>query len=152
MPDLAWNPHLAICLDFTSKSYHLARDHLVNETIDHNAAECQLELLWTVNNDLERQEWDQQLEEQQAATEKEILAREEQEQLQQEQERECKLALQEDKKKYCHKHAPIPQDAMIPTEPIIIPVPIATHKLCKGDYCKLYFFTNKGLKDAELTP
>ncbi|KAI6151573.1 hypothetical protein BKA82DRAFT_3941905, partial [Pisolithus tinctorius] len=153
MPDLAQNPHLAIHPDFTSKSYCLARDCLVNKTIDHNTAACQLELLWTVNNDLERQEWDWQLlEEQQAAAEKERLAREEQEQLQQEQERECELALQEDKKKNCHKHTPLPQDTMIPTEPIIVPAPITTHKLCKGDYCKLYFFTNKGLKDAELTP
>ncbi|KAI6142013.1 hypothetical protein BKA82DRAFT_157591 [Pisolithus tinctorius] len=96
MPDLAQNPHLAIHPDFTSKSYCLARDCLVNKTIDHNTAACQLELLWT--------------------------------------------------------HTPLPQDTMIPTEPIIVPAPITTHKLCKGDYCKLYFFTNKGLKDAELTP
>ncbi|KAI6139956.1 hypothetical protein BKA82DRAFT_29946 [Pisolithus tinctorius] len=41
---------------------------------------------------------------------------------------------------------------MIPTEPIIVLAPITTCKLCKGDYCELYFFTNKGLKDVELTP
>ncbi|KAI6141386.1 hypothetical protein BKA82DRAFT_158761 [Pisolithus tinctorius] len=80
------------------------------------------------------------------------LAREEQEQLQQEQEREHELTLQEDKKKYHHKHVPILQDAIIPTEPIIVPAHITTCKLCKGDDCELYFFTNKGLKDAELTP
>ncbi|KAI6039374.1 hypothetical protein EDC04DRAFT_2542823, partial [Pisolithus marmoratus] len=60
-------------------------------------------------------------------------------------------ALQEEKKKYCHKHAPVPQDAVILMDPIIILSQVAICKLQKGDYIELYFFTNKGLREAELT-
>ncbi|KAI6018286.1 hypothetical protein EDC04DRAFT_2547544, partial [Pisolithus marmoratus] len=70
---------------------------------------------------------------------------------QQDKETEHEAAIQEEKKKYHHKHAPIPQDAVIPMDPIIIPSQVATHKLQKGDFIKLYYFMNKGLRDTELT-
>ncbi|KAI6100516.1 hypothetical protein F5141DRAFT_988078, partial [Pisolithus sp. B1] len=34
---------------------------------------------------------------------------------------------------------------------IIIPSPIVVHKLHKGDFVELYYFTNKGLRNAELS-
>jgi hypothetical protein len=37
----------------------------------------------------------------------------------------------------------------ISTKIIRLPLPIATHKLKKGDYVELYYFTNKGLAEAE---
>ncbi|KAI6046815.1 hypothetical protein EDC04DRAFT_2557679, partial [Pisolithus marmoratus] len=58
---------------------------------------------------------------------------------------------QEERKKYWHKHAPIPQDTVISSDPIIIPAPIAVCKLCKGDFVKLYYFTNRGLCSAKLS-
>ncbi|KAI6114000.1 hypothetical protein F5141DRAFT_1001783, partial [Pisolithus sp. B1] len=58
---------------------------------------------------------------------------------------------QEERKKYWHKHAPIPQDAVISSDPIIIPLPITVRKLHKGDFIELYYFTNKGLCNAELS-
>ncbi|KIN98211.1 hypothetical protein M404DRAFT_31576 [Pisolithus tinctorius Marx 270] len=36
-----------------------------------------------------------------------------------------------------------------PTGPVNIPAPYASHKLLKGEYCELYFFTNAGLAEAE---
>ncbi|KAI6027142.1 hypothetical protein EDC04DRAFT_2573143, partial [Pisolithus marmoratus] len=48
------------------------------------------------------------------------------------------------------KHAPIPQDTVILTGPIIIPSQVAIQKLHKGDFIELYYFTNKGLHNAEL--
>ncbi|KAI5998666.1 hypothetical protein EDD15DRAFT_2528080 [Pisolithus albus] len=78
---------------------------------------------------------------------------EEEERQQQQLEQECEheLALQEERKKYRHKHAPIPHDVVIPTDPIIIPSQVAICKLCKGDFVELYYFTNKGLCNAELS-
>jgi hypothetical protein len=33
----------------------------------------------------------------------------------------------------------------------VLPSPLALRKLRKGEFCELYFFTNKGLKDAQAT-
>ncbi|KAI6045476.1 hypothetical protein EDC04DRAFT_2559567 [Pisolithus marmoratus] len=136
MPTQARNPHQAVPPDFTSENFHLAREKLIMEGGDHETAACQLTLVWTLDNDLEKQEWDCQEEEQ----EREHI----------EQERGCELGLQEEKKRYCLKHAPIPQDAVILTDPIIIPSQVAVHKLHKGDFIELYYFTNKGLCNVEL--
>ncbi|KAI5988130.1 hypothetical protein EDC04DRAFT_3128503 [Pisolithus marmoratus] len=143
MPTLVQNPHQAVPLDFTSESFCLAREQLITDGGDHKTAAQQLTLVWTLNNDLERQEWDRQIQHEEQQEE------EEQERCQLEQERECELALQEEKKKYRLKHAPIPQDAIISTDPIIIPSQVAVCKLCKGDFVELYYFTNKGLHNAE---
>ncbi|KIN99894.1 hypothetical protein M404DRAFT_963992 [Pisolithus tinctorius Marx 270] len=76
MPMLAFNPHEAVCPNFTSEKYLQARECLLNDGINHEAAANQLELLWTVNNDLERQEWDRQtLAEQEADEERETSHR-----------------------------------------------------------------------------
>ncbi|KAI6101808.1 hypothetical protein F5141DRAFT_1065780 [Pisolithus sp. B1] len=141
---LTSNPHLAVLLDFTSERFHQAREQIIANGGNHTTATNQLALIWTLNNDLEKQEWDCQIQQQQ-------LAAAECERLQLEKEREQEATLQEERKKYWHKHAPIPQDAVISSDPIIIPSPIAIHKLCKGDFVKLYYFTNKGLCNAELS-
>ncbi|KAI5995974.1 hypothetical protein F5J12DRAFT_695118, partial [Pisolithus orientalis] len=54
-------------------------------------------------------------------------------------------------KKYHRKYATVPQDAVVPADPIIIPSQITAQSLHKADFVKLYYFTNKGLCDAELT-
>ncbi|KAI6000105.1 hypothetical protein EDD15DRAFT_2488305 [Pisolithus albus] len=149
MPALARNPHLAVPPDFSTENFRLAREQLVANGVDHEAAARQLALVWTLNNDLEKQEWDQQIQqEQQEAADRNRQEEEERERQLQEQERERELALQEEKKKYRHKHAAIPQDAVISTDPIITPSQVAVCKLRKGDFVELYYFTNKGLRNA----
>ncbi|KAI5982413.1 hypothetical protein EDD15DRAFT_2400498 [Pisolithus albus] len=144
------NPHLAMPPDFTSERFRQAREQIIVNGGDHVTAADQLALIWTVNNDLEKQEWDCQVQQQQqAAADRERQEAEERERLQLEREREREAALQEEKKKYRHKHAPIPQDAVISSDPIIIPSPIAVRKLRKGDFVELYYFTNKGLRSVE---
>ncbi|KIK81067.1 hypothetical protein PAXRUDRAFT_156967, partial [Paxillus rubicundulus Ve08.2h10] len=59
-----------------------------------------------------------------------------------------KLAKQEERKKYKNKYLPIPNTA-VPMETIIIPSAYAMNKLCKGEYCELYYFTNWGLAEDE---
>ncbi|KAI6139957.1 hypothetical protein BKA82DRAFT_4364323 [Pisolithus tinctorius] len=122
MPKLTHNPHFAEQPNFSSEKYHQAREHLVNDDVNHEAAAAQLALYWTLNNDLEKEEWDCQAhQEQQEAAERARLDEEEQERQQAERKRERELALQEEKKKYCHKYAMVPQDAVVPADPIIIP-------------------------------
>ncbi|KAI6120819.1 hypothetical protein EDD16DRAFT_1893819 [Pisolithus croceorrhizus] len=134
------NPHLAMPLDFTSKRFRQAREQIIANSGDHDMAANQLALIWMLNNDLEKQDWDCQVQQQQlAAAECERQEEEEWERW------------QEERKKYWHKHVPIPQDAVISSDPIIIPSPIAVCKLCKGDFVELYYFTNKGLCNAELS-
>ncbi|KAI6137190.1 hypothetical protein F5141DRAFT_1060069 [Pisolithus sp. B1] len=124
---LTSNPHLAMLLDFTSERFRQAREQIIANGGDHATATDQLALIWTLNNDLEKQEWDHQIQQQQLA------------------------AAEHKRKKYQHKHAPIPQDTVISSDPIIIPLPITICKLHKGDFVKLYYFTNKGLCNAELS-
>ncbi|KAI6094490.1 hypothetical protein EDD16DRAFT_1529106 [Pisolithus croceorrhizus] len=144
------NPHLATPLDFTSKRFCQAREQIIANGSDHDTAANQLALIWTLNNDLKKQEWDNQVCQQWlVAAEHKRQEEEEQERRQLEQDREREAALQEERKKYWHKHAPIPQDMVISSDPIIILSPIAIHKLHKGDYVELYYFTNKGLHNTE---
>ncbi|KAI6020577.1 hypothetical protein EDC04DRAFT_2736786, partial [Pisolithus marmoratus] len=126
--------------DFASERFQQAREQLIANRSDHDTVAQQLALAWTLNNDLEKQEWDRQVhQERQEALEREIREDEERERQQREKEREREAALQEEKKKYRHKHTPVPQDAVIPTDPIIIPSQVAVRKLQKGDYVELYF-------------
>ncbi|KAI6107370.1 hypothetical protein EDD16DRAFT_1456436, partial [Pisolithus croceorrhizus] len=61
-------------------------------------------------------------------------------------EEEARIA--EEHKKNKAKYAPIP-DVKVLSGPVNIPAPYPTHKLKKGEYCELYFFTNVGLAEVE---
>ncbi|KAI6045497.1 hypothetical protein EDC04DRAFT_2888948 [Pisolithus marmoratus] len=137
--------------DFTSKRFCHARVQIIINGGDHDTTAEQLALIWTLNIDLEKQEWDCWIQQQQLEAAEQERHEEEWERLQQEKEREREAALQEERKKYQHKHTPIPQDAIISSDPITIPSPIAVCKLHKGDFIKLYYFTNKGLCSAKLS-
>ncbi|KAI6003511.1 hypothetical protein F5J12DRAFT_722495, partial [Pisolithus orientalis] len=49
------------------------------------------------------------------------------------------------------KYATVAQDAIVPADSIIIPSQVAAQRLHKADFIELYYFTNKGLHNAELT-
>ncbi|KAI9568774.1 hypothetical protein HD554DRAFT_1993628, partial [Boletus coccyginus] len=53
-------------------------------------------------------------------------------------------------KKNCSKFLAYTDVPMSSTPPVI-PSPLMLCKLCKGEFCELYFFTNKGLADAQVT-
>lgn len=78
-------------------------------------------------------------------------AREQQQQQDEEQARaqieDQEAALQEERKKNRTKFLPF-ADTQISTSTPVLPSPLALRKLRKGEYCELYFFTNKGLADA----
>ncbi|KAI6161889.1 hypothetical protein EDD17DRAFT_1508740 [Pisolithus thermaeus] len=82
------NLHLTMHLDFTSERFSQAREQIIANGDDHATAANHLALIWTLNNDLEKQEWDCQIQQwQQAAAEHERQEEEEQERLQLERER-----------------------------------------------------------------
>ncbi|KIJ10747.1 hypothetical protein PAXINDRAFT_16293 [Paxillus involutus ATCC 200175] len=74
---------------------------------------------------------------------------EERKHLEQEAGRQCLLHQQEEEqKKYKNKFAPIPNKPL-PTTFLLLPLQHALNKLCKGEYVPLYFFTNKGIREAK---
>ncbi|KAG0701932.1 hypothetical protein DFH29DRAFT_875575 [Suillus ampliporus] len=61
---------------------------------------------------------------------------------------EQEAACKEEQKKNKAKFIPV-GNTKVPSIPVIIPSHYATRKLKAGDYCELYYFTNKGLKDTK---
>ncbi|KAG1818519.1 uncharacterized protein BJ212DRAFT_1268788, partial [Suillus subaureus] len=74
---------------------------------------------------------------------------EEQERQEQEHLDEEEASQKEGKKKNKHKHSAIPE-LDVPIKPVILPSPYPIHKLDKGDYVKLWYFTNDRLDNAKL--
>ncbi|KAG2148239.1 uncharacterized protein EDB93DRAFT_1103891 [Suillus bovinus] len=62
---------------------------------------------------------------------------------------EAEAAVKEDRKKYKSKYAPIIEDLAVLNELTIIPSLYAIQKLDKGEYVKLWYFTNTGLEEAK---
>ncbi|KAG1719772.1 uncharacterized protein EDB91DRAFT_1284772 [Suillus paluster] len=61
---------------------------------------------------------------------------------------ELTAVCKEEHKKNKSKFVPV-ATAKIPTTPIVIPSNFAVRKLKAGNYCELYYFTNKGLNEAK---
>jgi hypothetical protein len=54
----------------------------------------------------------------------------------------------EERKKNKNKYAPI-KHRKVPSDPTIIPAAYAIRKMKAGNFCKLHYFTNKGLSDTK---
>jgi hypothetical protein len=128
----AENPHLAIIPDFTLAEHEEARAHLVTVGLTNEQAAHSLAALWTISNNAAREYWNNRL--QQVEAERCRRA-------------EGDAARLEERKKNKSKYAPV-RRANVPSDPVILPSPYATRKLGTGGFCELYYFTNKGLKDA----
>ena len=150
MPNLAQNPHEAPPPDFGLDCFLPAQQPLVNDFhISHEEAAQRLLAIWQAQNALDRQEWNVQLEADARATQQ---AREQQCHKDKEQQRlqmeEQESVLQEERKKNCNKFL-LFADTQISTSTPVLPSPLALRKLRKGEYCELYFFTNKDLMDMQ---
>ena len=146
------NPHNAVPPDYTTDKFAPSCQRIINAfNLTHQEAADQLCDLWQAQNAINRQDWDAQQEIQAAQRRQEqeqIHAQQEQEEREKQQEEE--EAKKEERKKYCAKFLPfadVPPPSTIP----ITPSPLAPRKLRKGEYVPLYFFTNKGLADAQST-
>ncbi|KIK80944.1 hypothetical protein PAXRUDRAFT_157292 [Paxillus rubicundulus Ve08.2h10] len=145
------NPHHSIQPDFTSDTHAEACLQLADRGIVEDLITPTLQALWTLSNDQAKQHWDARLEQEaQEAHEAQRAAAEEEKLRQRALEEEQDLTKQEEQKKNKIKFIPVP-DISVPTESIVIPSSYTLTKLHKAEYCELYYFTNRGLADAETT-
>ncbi|KIJ12428.1 hypothetical protein PAXINDRAFT_14752 [Paxillus involutus ATCC 200175] len=143
------NPHEEECPNYMLPEFEEARLLFTVEGKTDEEAAALLSNLWDFNNNKAKLVWVRE----HAA---EIEARqEEHERTEQEagrqrllREQEEEQAKQEERKKYKNKFAPIP-NRPLPTTSLLLPSQHALNKLCKGEYVPLYFFTNKGIREAE---
>jgi hypothetical protein len=144
------NPHHARAPDYVQERFRATRQTLVDDFgITHEQAAQRLTTIWGAQNAIDREEWDAQQED---IAEVARLEQEQRQQLEEEQQRareeEQELAQQEERKKNRNKFLPynkVPIANAIPK----LPSPLAIRKLKKGDYVEMYYFTNKGLAEAE---
>ncbi|KAI5987014.1 hypothetical protein EDD15DRAFT_2139280, partial [Pisolithus albus] len=135
--------------DFSSEEFADARLQLTNDTVNEDQAARILGTLWDIQNTKDVQRWNARKEEE-AQIARDLADQAAAELVQ----KQCRLrdeedaALAEEHKKNKAKYAPVP-DVEVPHGPVNIPAPYATHKLKKGEYCELYFFTNAGLAEAD---
>ncbi|KAF8345274.1 hypothetical protein F5887DRAFT_885173 [Amanita rubescens] len=124
------NPHEAIRPDFNTDAHEQERLALLDKGLTPEQTIQTLDHLWTLHNDRDKEVWDRRLEETaRAEAERAREAEEINVRRRREEEEEADTARREDKKKHKAKYAAIP-DAM-------------------GDFIELFYFTNKGLAEAE---
>ncbi|KAJ8589221.1 hypothetical protein M405DRAFT_707674, partial [Rhizopogon salebrosus TDB-379] len=137
------DPNLAVIPDFTSEEHQEARERLVEHGISDEQAAQSLASLWTIANNAAKRRWADGLELAEAnrrqAEEEDVLRR----QALKDEEEAARL---EERKKNKNKYAPV-RRVEVPSDPVILPSQYAIRKLKAGEYCDLYYFTNKGLED-----
>ncbi|KAG1833606.1 hypothetical protein DFJ58DRAFT_736042 [Suillus subalutaceus] len=119
------NPNNEVLPDFTADEHQDARTCLIDSGVPDEAQAAEaLATIWTMNNNTAKDLWQQALED------------------------ELTVACKEEHKKNKSKFIPV-SAAKTPTTPIVIPSNYAVQKLQAGDYCELFYFTNKGLSEAK---
>ncbi|KAG1784777.1 uncharacterized protein HD556DRAFT_1250835 [Suillus plorans] len=149
MPRIINDPNLNICPDYASPHYANAQAQLVNDNVTEEQSIQLLRTIWRAANNADIDLWEGQVEVEREQRENlRRIQEEEQDRIEQERIDEEESARKEEKKKHKHKFMPIPEDTGVPDEPSIIPSSYAIRKLNKGEYLKLWYFTNDGLDEA----
>ena len=115
MPHLIFDPNLTQCPEYNLDIYQAIRVPLVNQNIDHAQAAAILTNIWNSQNAMEKQQWQEQLDQDAAEmegrrVEAADLERLRQKDIEKEKEEQCK----EEEKKNAIKYTPIP-DRDVPT-------------------------------------
>jgi len=142
------DPNHAVMPDFALVEHEEARLHLIDLGLTHEQVVLSLQSMWAITNDSAKRCWVDRLEQEaancrRAEEEEELhlhLLKDEQD-----------AAHSEERKKNKSKYAPV-CDANVPSDPVILPVQYTTCKLKVGEFCKLFYFTNKSLDDAFKSP
>ncbi|KAG6326852.1 hypothetical protein ID866_12237 [Astraeus odoratus] len=137
------DPNLAVALDFAALEFLEVCQHFLDAGRLEQQAIDALTHVWACNSDRDKVTWARRQQEHLQALE-ETCQREEL--LRQQHEEEAQLLCEECKKNKA-KFAPIP-DIGVAAEPIILPSQVAICKLQQHKFCKLWYFTNQGLKEA----
>jgi hypothetical protein len=148
MPRLLVNPNIAQCPDYTLAIYQAIRTTFVTPTVDNEQAAVLLTNVWTAQNVIEIQQWQDQLDQDVAEADEARREAEEAEQIRRDElDKEREDQRKEEIKKNKSKFAPIPARG-VPTRPPVIASSIATRRMDKGDYIPLWYYSNAGLDDA----
>ena len=143
------NPHEAAMPDFASEEHTDERATLIAGGLDENQAAAMLRQLWLIANAKARQEWDRLLaEEEQRVAENRQLAEAAELLLRQQALAGKEAAAANDRKKHRNKFVPVP-DAKVPLELVALPAKHALKRMESSGYVELYYFTNKGIAEAE---
>ena len=148
MPHLLVDPNTTQCPDYLLGIYHTIQVPFITPDSDHHQVAIILTTVWGAQDTVEKQQWQDQLDQDAAEVderrqEREDIKRVRQEELDKEKEEQCK----DERKKNKSKFVPILARGVPTTLPIIVSA-IATWHMDKGDYVPLWYFTNSGLDDA----
>ncbi|KAJ3493576.1 hypothetical protein NMY22_g20192 [Coprinellus aureogranulatus] len=144
---LANNPHLEECPDFSTEAYQAQRETLVGTGMAQDAAIAFLKATWVTTNNQAKERWDQLLQERHEADEAEarraadaLAAKQALEKA----EREAMLA--EEKKKNRAKFVPVAAGVGMPViDPVYFTAAYMT-KLRKGEFQELWLTTPQGMR------
>jgi hypothetical protein len=152
MPPLAINLHDQNPPDYAAACYAARCQSIMNDlNLTEPEATAYLVTLWRETNAFNCADWDTQVAaENLLEIQWQDQRRAEAAELQIRQEEECEQARQDKQKKNHIKFLPYADVPMSATAPVLLS-PLVLCKLHKGEFCKLYFFTNKGLEDARAT-
>ena len=148
MPCLLVDLNTMQCPDYSLDIYHTVRVLSITPDSDHHQAAIILTTVWGAQNTVEKQQWQDQLDQDAAEADERRQEREEIERVRQEElDREKEEQRKDERKKNKSKFVPIPARGVPTTLPIIVSA-LATQCMDKGDYVPLWYFTNSGLDDA----
>jgi hypothetical protein len=148
MPRLLIDPNTTHCPDYSLAIYEAVRAPFVSDQTTHEQAANILATVWAAQNVVEKQQWQEQLDQDEADIEaRRQELEEEARQRQEESDKEKDEQKKEEIKKNKSKYIPIPARG-VPTQPPIIASTIATRRLNKGEYVPMWYYTNAGLDDA----
>ena len=148
MVKLVLDPNNAHCPDYNLDIYENVRAPLVNADTSHQQAAEILTNIWTAQNVLDCQQWQEQLD--QDIQEAEVRRQHEEEELRLRREEDAKEKEDQRKeglKKHKAKFAAIPAQG-VPSQPPVITALFAMRRMEKEDYVPLWYYTNAGLDDA----
>ncbi|KIK79316.1 hypothetical protein PAXRUDRAFT_161583 [Paxillus rubicundulus Ve08.2h10] len=138
------NPYELEIPNYTSIEYTEARAMFMADGKSNTKVALILANVWRFNNAHACQLWDRQQEDWEEARQAEnahLALLKEQEKAARDEEEE--LARRKECKKYKNKYAPI-LNTPLSDAPILTPCRYADTKIRSGDYCPLFYYTNKG--------
>lgn len=139
------DPNLAQVPDYTASEFEEERQTFINTSLTAEQAAGVLTNLWTPKNNRDKDIWQRH---QQAVAAAQEAARELADQRRAQQKEEDAQMLREKGKKNKIKFAPIPNKPVV-SEPLVLPSLVAIRKIKNHQFCKLWYFTNAGLNEAE---
>ncbi|KAG1809327.1 uncharacterized protein BJ212DRAFT_1484455 [Suillus subaureus] len=144
MNRLTSDPKLELCLDFTSNIYQVICARLLNQNNNNAQVVENLQAAWLITNNTHEVQWQQQLQEDQAAiTKQQSLIHKE---------TKCQLQaslLKEDWKQNPLKYIPIPDHPVPYNIHDILISDFAFKRVIEGQYVELYYWTNEHLQADE---